>query len=557
MAGLHRFLQPTDGLEPPARFTFPFYYEPHPLALLAVEQLQNHLRTQTDWDFPFGDDTTNAPDNQGKMFGVLVVRDAQQELGFLAAFSGKLADTYHLPGFAPPVYNLLAEDGYYRQEEQHVNAMNARIAALENAPELAAARTALQELEIRCATEIEAERAAVREARSERKQKRAAAEGKLSPAELEALEKELGRESVTRHFALKDLRKACDRQLELAQAHLASFTDQIKALKEQRREMSNTLQGWIFGQYRFLAANGEVADLKDIFKDSIFGVPAGAGECAAPKLLQHAYLNGWEPVALAEFWWGQSPSSEIRQHLQFYPACRGKCEPILGHMLKGLEVDPNPMLVNPAAGKDVEIIYEDATLAVVAKPEGFLSVPGRHIADSVQARMKKRYPESDSPLIVHRLDMSTSGLLLIPKTREAHKHLQRQFAKRTIKKRYVALVDGVVMGEAGTITLPLRGDLEDRPRQIVCHQHGKFSQTRWQVIQRRADGTTLVHFWPLTGRTHQLRVHAAHPAGLNAPIVGDDLYGAKAERLCLHAEWIEFVHPVSKETVDFIVEIAF
>ncbi|MND52220.1 Ribosomal large subunit pseudouridine synthase A [compost metagenome] len=259
---------------------------------------------------------------------------------------------------------------------------------------------------------------------------------------------------------------------------------------------------------------------------------------------------------MAEFWWGQSPKSEIRIHGQFYPACRGKCEPILAHMLEGVEMDENPMLTNPAEGRDVEIVYEDEALVVVNKPAEFLSVPGKNVQDSVYERMRLKYPNATGPLIVHRLDMSTSGIMLVAKTKESHKVLQEQFIKRTIKKRYIALLDGVVESEEGFIDLPLRVDLDNRPHQLVCYEYGKPACTKWEVVERK-NNKTKIHFYPITGRTHQLRVHAAHPMGLNSPIVGDDLYGNKGERLHLHAEWIEFKHPTSKEIMTIQVEAEF
>jgi tRNA pseudouridine32 synthase / 23S rRNA pseudouridine746 synthase len=259
---------------------------------------------------------------------------------------------------------------------------------------------------------------------------------------------------------------------------------------------------------------------------------------------------------MAEFWWGQSPSSEIRKQGHFYPACKSKCEPILGHMLQGIDMGVNPMNINPAEGKDLTIMYEDDYLVVVNKPADFLSVPGKRVDDSVFTRMKNKYPEATGPMVVHRLDMSTSGLLLIAKTKEVHQHLQNQFLKRKIKKRYVALLAGTMMHEEhlealnteGFIDLPIRVDLDDRPRQLVCYEHGRFAQTKWQLIEH-LENQTRVHFYPLTGRTHQLRVHAAHPKGLNMPIVGDDLYGKRADRLYLHAEYLEFTHPISEEVI--------
>ncbi|WP_020570980.1 RluA family pseudouridine synthase [Neolewinella persica] len=535
----------------PERFTFPFHYVPHPVAVAAVADLQRHLETQSDWVHDFGHGETAGVGAKGKMFGVLVVRKNNGSLGYLAAYSGKLADSNHLPGFVPPVYDVLLAEGFYKQGEKEVNAINARIEALENAPELAAARDQLARAQVQAKDELAKEKASVKAAKKARKLRREAARETMSPEAVEALEKELVRMSVGRHFGYKDLVRAWDARLQTATENLEELTGEINRLKDLRKTMSNDLQRRIFEEYRFLDADGTERDLTDIFKDTIFKTPpAGAGECAAPKLLQFAYLHGLRPVVMAEFWWGQSPRSEIRKHGHFYPACRGKCEPILGHMLVGLPVDPNPMLDNPALGKVLPTIYEDDQLLVVNKPAEFLSVPGKNIEDSVWLRIKKKYPDATGPLIVHRLDMSTSGLLLLTKTKDTHKLLQHQFFKRSVQKRYVALLEGVVKGEEGTIDLPLRGDIEDRPRQIVCHEHGKTSRTHWKVIGRE-EGRTRVHFWPVTGRTHQLRVHAAHPHGLNAPIVGDDLYGQPAERLHLHAEWISFVHPDTREEVVF------
>ena len=302
---------------------------------------------------------------------------------------------------------------------------------------------------------------------------------------------------------------------------------------------------------RILDAAGLEKDVREIFNDWKIEIPpSGAGDCAAPKLLQFAYQHKLKPIALAEFWWGASPSSKVRRHGYYYPACRSKCEPILGHMLQGLEVAPNPMLINPAIGKEIKVVYEDEFIAVINKPPGFLSVPGKNIKDSVDARMNARYPKATGPLIVHRLDMSTSGIMLIAKTKDVHQNLQEKFVKRQVKKTYVALLDGIVKGEKGSVDLPLRVDLDNRPFQLVCHEHGKHALTNWEVIERRSK-LTLIRFFPITGRTHQLRVHAAHQLGLNTPIVGDDLYGKKGDRLCLHAETIKFEHPNSGEVVSF------
>jgi tRNA pseudouridine32 synthase/23S rRNA pseudouridine746 synthase len=342
-------------------------------------------------------------------------------------------------------------------------------------------------------------------------------------------------------------------KIETASLELADFTNKINTLKEERKQKSGALQQQLFEKYAFLNQYGSSKSLGEIFDGN---PPAGAGECAAPKLLHYAFQHQLKPIALAEFWWGQSPKSEVRKHQQFYPACTGKCEPILAHMLEGITMDDNPFQTNTAKGKELEIIFEDEHLVVVNKPAEFLSVPGKRVTDSVYTRMKNQYPDATGPLVVHRLDMSTSGLLLVAKSSEIHKKLQSQFIKRQIKKRYVALLNGLITDEEGFIDLPLRVDLDNRPNQLVCYEYGKSAQTKWEVI-KRYDGKTVVYFYPITGRTHQLRVHAAHPLGLNTPIVGDDLYGTKANRLHLHAESITFQHPITKELMTIAVDADF
>lgn len=254
---------------------------------------------------------------------------------------------------------------------------------------------------------------------------------------------------------------------------------------------------------------------------------------------------------MAEFWWGDSPKNEIRHHGYYYPSCKGKCEPILQHMLQGLEVDENPLLDNVHKDTELETVFEDEWLVVVNKPAGMLSVPGKaEDMDSVYHRLKKKYPDATGPMIVHRLDMATSGLLLVAKTKEVHQHLQAQFENRSIKKRYIALLDGVIAEteKTGRISLPLCLNPLDRPRQMVNEEYGKEAVTEYQIITNSRNCTRIA-FYPLTGRTHQLRVHAAHPKGLNCPILGDELYGKKADRLYLHAEYIEFRHPVYGDIV--------
>lgn len=282
----------------------------------------------------------------------------------------------------------------------------------------------------------------------------------------------------------------------------------------------------------------------------------GSGDCCLPKLLNFAFKHNLKPLALAEFWWGRQPRQEIRQHGNLYPACQSRSFEILEHQLEGIELEDNPLIVNPAVGKHFDIVYEDKEIVVVNKPAEFLSVPGKFIEDSVYSRIKARYPDATGPLIIHRLDMSTSGLLILALTAESNRHIQKQFIERTVEKRYTALLDGDVQGESGDISLPLRGDITDRPRQLVCHQYGKKAQTHWQVV-RRSEGKTKVHLYPKTGRTHQLRVHCAHPDGLGTPITGDDLYGYKRDRLHLHAGYLKLVHPTTGQWVEFEVPSAF
>ncbi|MFT6992073.1 MAG: tRNA pseudouridine32 synthase/23S rRNA pseudouridine746 synthase [Paraglaciecola sp.] len=227
-------------------------------------------------------------------------------------------------------------------------------------------------------------------------------------------------------------------------------------------------------------------------------------------------------------------------------------------MLAGIPLDENPLICHYGQGKNVDIIYQDQDILIVNKPTEFLSVPGKQISDSVYLRIKQQYPDATGPLIVHRLDMSTSGLMVLTLNSRANKYLQKQFILREVHKQYVALIEGLLSEDEGEINLPLRGDLYDRPKQIVCHQDGKKAKTFWQVLERYPDkNQTRVLLIPHTGRTHQLRVHCAHAQGLNMPIVGDDLYGTLASRLHLHAQRLKIKHPISKEIMTFKVDTEF
>jgi tRNA pseudouridine32 synthase/23S rRNA pseudouridine746 synthase len=552
-AHLIAFQKPISGVNLPEKFTFPFFYEPHELSKIAASELQDYLSSQTDWEHNFGLQEGQKGLVIGKMFGVLVVQNQAGTIGYLAAFSGKLADSNEHHHFVPPVFDMLQQDGFFKQEEKILNDYNRKIEALENNPEF-----------IQCQSELastlllaEKDKAEKKELSKQNKIRRDAlrekAEHELDFESYKTLQKSLSKESQLESIQLKQMNHFWNQEIAKAQQKVAAFQSKINQLKEERKAKSAALQQKLFEQYSFLNQYGVSKSLGAIFEDN---PPASAGECAAPKLLQYAFAHQLQPIAMAEFWWGQSPKSEIRKHGHFYPACTGKCKPILAHMLEGIAMDENPLIQNPAEGKELTFLYDDDYLSVVHKPAEFLSVPGKSIQDSVYSRYKEKFPEATGPLIVHRLDMSTSGILVLAKTTEVYLNLQAQFMKRTVQKRYVAVLSGVIEQDSGEINLPLRVDLDNRPNQLVCYQHGKPAKTQWNVIERR-ENTTLVHFHPITGRTHQLRVHAAHPEGLNTPIVGDDLYGTKADRLYLHAELIRFWHPVLGKEIEVVDGVGF
>lgn len=594
---IHFFKKPVSHLALPEKFTYPFHYTPHPLCVLAAEEVKEYIASRKEWQEELA---------SGKMFGVLIVQtdngitnNEENQIGYLAAFSGNLDGKNLHPYFVPPVYDLLQPEGFFKIEEEQISAINIRIRELENSGSYLDSKEKWK-------IETEQAKAVLNQAKAELKMAKEAREiRRQSSPELSGEEQaSLIRESQYQKAEYKRLEKKWKKRLEELETEVRHFDIEIERLKTERKERSAALQRKLFEQFRMLNAQGEVKDLYTIFEQTVQKVPpAGAGECALPKLLQYAYLHQLKPLAMAEFWWGDSPKNEIRHHGYYYPSCKGKCEPILQHMLQGLEVDENPLLNLVHEEEELEIVFEDEWLLVVNKPAGMLSVPGKaEDRDSVYHRLKKKYPEATGPMIVHRLDMATSGLLLVAKTKEVHRDLQAQFANRSIKKRYVAVLDGVIIkteketkpiaekailiaketvstkktakaertGNTGRIELPLCLNPLDRPRQMVSSEHGKEAITEYQIISEseritsesentfnesnRIDESersinesrkyTRIVFYPLTGRTHQLRVHAAHPEGLGCPILGDELYGKKADRLYLHAEYIEFRHPI-------------
>ena len=594
---IHFFKKPVSHLALPEKFTYPFHYTPHPLCVLAAEEVKEYIASRKEWQEELA---------SGKMFGVLIVQtdngitnNEENQIGYLAAFSGNLDGKNLHPYFVPPVYDLLQPEGFFKIEEEQISAINIRIRELENSGSYLDSKEKWK-------IETEQAKAVLNQAKAELKMAKEAREiRRQSSPELSGEEQaSLIRESQYQKAEYKRLEKEWKKRLEELETEVRHFDIEIERLKTERKERSAALQRKLFEQFRMLNAQGEVKDLYTIFEQTVQKVPpAGAGECALPKLLQYAYLHQLKPLAMAEFWWGDSPKNEIRHHGYYYPSCKGKCEPILQHMLQGLEVDENPLLNPVHEEEELEIVFEDEWLLVINKPAGMLSVPGKaEDRDSVYHRLKKKYPEATGPMIVHRLDMATSGLLLVAKTKEVHRDLQAQFANRSIKKRYVAVLDGVIIkteketkpiaekailiaketvstkktakaertGNTGRIELPLCLNPLDRPRQMVSSEHGKEAITEYQIISESEKNTsesentfnesnridesersinesrkyTRIIFYPLTGRTHQLRVHAAHPEGLGCPILGDELYGKKADRLYLHAEYIEFRHPI-------------
>lgn len=524
----------------PALFTYPFRYTPHPLSVMAANEVQKMLSGQRVWQHEL---------KEGKMFGVLIVRSPQGKIGFLAAFSGLLAGSYHHPYFVPPIYDLQQPDDFFKKEEATISLLNKQITALENDPAYINALKKKEESKLAGEQAIQASKQALKI----RKQIRQ--EARKNEADT-VLTLRLNKESQFEKAEHKRLEAKWKQRIKEQEQVLARMQQTIQQLKQERKQRSNTLQKQIFDAFVLLNAKGEQRNLNELFQHTAQRIPpAGAGECAAPKLLQHAFLHNFQPLAMAEFWWGGSPTNALRQHGMYYPACTGKCGPILTYMLQGLSVEPDPM--SNRERQHIQIVYEDAWIVIINKPSGLLSVPGKDpSADSAYQQLKELYPQAEGPLLVHRLDMDTSGLLLAAKDLDSYRFLQAQFADHTIRKRYTALLAGNLPISEGIIDLPICPDLTDRPRQQVNFQKGKVSQTRFSVLGHNSSATK-VAFYPLTGRTHQLRLHAAHPQGLHTPILGDALYGQPAERLYLHAAEITFIHPQNHQTMTICQEADF
>ena len=543
-------------------------YEPHPLCIQACREVQEMLARREDWQEEIA---------RGKMFGVLIVENVKTDAdkqkrgyqtadddapkwGYLAAYSGQIGGRSDWEDFVPAVFDYLQPDGYFKTHEAEISHINLSISRLEKDERMKEARTLIRKLQEERKRTIVAYQEKMKEAKAKRDSRREA--GNLSEAE----EAEMIRESQFMKAELRRLKKSLSEKTAL-ETEFEDYQENILRLKQLRKQLSDALQQWLFSQFRMLNQEGESKDLLEIFRDEALKEypqaaiatsriaalkmvpPAGSGECCEPKLLQYAYQHGYKPLQMAMFWWGESPKEEIRHHLQFYPACNGKCKPILHWMLPASTFEP--AAVNPSIYNKVETLYEDREIAVIHKPEGLLSVPGKDASQpSVYALMRRKYPEATSPLIVHRLDMATSGVMIIAKTEFAYHRLQRAFLNHQIQKKYIAIISGKDVPEKGIISLPLLPDYLNRPRQMVNHEQGKEAITEYEILER-IDGSHLrIALYPKTGRTHQLRVHCAHQEGLNAPILGDPLYGnEKAARLHLHAEEITFEHPLTGKKI--------
>ena len=540
------------GIDIPERMNNPLDYQPHPLCIAVCKELQTYLSEREDWREEI---------DKGKMFGVLIVENAQPasgapEIGYLAAYSGQIGGRSDWDDFVPAVFDYLQPDGYFKTHEAEISGINQSIRKLEANTHMKEAKGLILQLQEERKHTIAAYQEKIKKAKAKRDARREA--GSLNPEE----EAEMVKESQFMKAELRRLKKSLSEKTSLETEYEAYQAD-ILSLKQLRKTLSDALQQWLFSQFRMQNHEGESKDLLEIFRDAALRdypqatiatsriaalkmvPPAGSGECCEPKLLQYAYSLGYKPLQMAMFWWGESPKEEIRHHLHFYPACNGKCKPILQWMLPASTFEP--AAVDLSLYNKVETLYEDREIAVIHKPEGLLSVPGKDATQpSVHALMRSKYPEATGPLIVHRLDMSTSGVMMIAKTEFAYHRLQKAFLNHQIQKKYVAIISGKVIPEKGIISLPLMPDYLDRPRQIIDHELGKEAITEYEVLEPVDDSHLRIALYPKTGRTHQLRVHCAHQEGLNAPILGDPLYGnEKAARLHLHAEEITFEHPLT------------
>ena len=511
----------------PETFNNPFDYMPHPVCEAAVADLLPRV------------EELMRGNPEGKMFGVLVVTK-DEKLYYLAAFSGQLYDKSVLPGFVPPVFDFLDPEGYFKRHEAEISAINKEISRLQSDEYYVKLKRSYQQMLLGANNAIAEAKSNMLTAKEKRDTERS--QRVLSPEEEAAFVKE----SQFLKAEVRRVKWRWEEALTAARQELGAKEKPIAELSAERKRKSEALQNWLFEHFVMVNYTGERRNLMEIFRDTVQQLPpAGTGECCEPKLLQYAYTHGLKPVQMAMFWWGKSLEGEIRHHLHYYPACSGKCKPVLQFMLPAEVMAAKPQRT---LSEQLEIVHEDADLWVVNKPSGMLSVPGKSHRESVISLLQEHCKDGETPLVVHRLDMDTSGLLILAKHKTAHYRLQKQFRDRQIQKIYMAVLDGdpLPIGEAGRIELPLAPDLMHRPFQKVDKAHGKPAVTLYRVVDEH-----VVELHPLTGRTHQLRVHCAHAEGLGRPIQGDNLSGRRADRLYLHAARIAFAHPTSGKEMVF------
>lgn len=530
---MRTFKTDISNIEVPKQFTYPFFYQPHDLCKIAAKEIETEILQSH----------TNTKLLEGKMFGVLVVSNQNGKIGYLAGFSGLWNQKSTAKGFVPPIYDITQPSSYFKKKENEISLINQKIDALKCDEIFQTKIKQLEKLKLQQSQQLTQLKLTFDEHKRLRDEKRKSI---LSEQE----NKQLIRESQFEKAELKRQKKQFDINIQNLEQEIDVFSQQIKDLQSLRKKMSFNLQQWIFDQFKIQNANGETISISNLFaihyNDDNQLPPAGAGDCAGPKLLQYAYNQNYKPICMAEFWIGKNSSDNIRKHGNFYPACQNKCKPILSFMMKGLDVEPNPLLSSNA---DIKIIHEDDEILVVDKPAGLQTVDGKENVISLEKIIRERYNLFDVPLIVHRLDMHTSGIVVMAKTKAMHKYLQQQFAEQKVKKTYIAILEGKINQTKGTIDLPLIADIENRPYQKVDFKKGKKAVTTFQVIDEN-ENRSIVKFCPITGRTHQLRVHAAHPMGLNCAILGDRLYGTlPADRLYLHAQEIEIFSKQNKKMI--------
>ena len=522
---------------------------------------------------------------EGKMLGVLIVRDREQQLGVLKAFSGSFEGETLREGWVPPIPGREEIAEAEAKTIQRLNEIKYALLALEAMPERQHYREQLKSYQD---AQLAIKRQQSRQ-REERRKRRALLQASLDEKDLALALEALDEESRQESTALRHFKRARDLALDPLKEALAKADQEILAYKQERKLLSCALQDQMYAAYRLQNFAGESQSLDSLFEQG--RLPTGTGECCAPKLLHYAAVHRLHPLGMAEIWFGPPLPSQPYQEGHLYEACAERCQPIMGFLLAGLpsspqiendaphptEINPPPQpltpqkveIASPHASRSIllhrpslpplPLLYEDEVLLVIDKPHGLLSVPGRvqRRQDSVLNRMRLFYPELGSEMVIHRIDQATSGILLLARHAAAQRDLNKQFQRREIEKTYEALLSCPIAQEEGEIDLPLYGTPRERPYQRVDLVRGKAALTRYRVIEQN-ETQCRIAFYPVTGRTHQLRVHAADPRGLNAPILGDPLYqGRPAERMFLHAHAIRFRHPVSGEMMSFLSPVPF